>query len=220
MKGLSRELIALRISRELKDGMYVNLGIGLPTMVSAFLPPDADIVLHAENGILGYGSVVLDQEASDIDLINASGQPTVRIPGTCFFDFAISFGMIRGKHLDISVLGGLQVSKKGDLANWQLADSKVGGIGGAMDLAIGAKRIIIAMEHTTKNGKPKIVDECDLPLTAKGVVNTIVTNLGYIEVVPDGLLLKEVAPGVTVDEVLEATQADLIISPELKEMEI
>ena len=220
MKGLTRELIALRISKELKDGMFINLGIGIPTLVGNFLPPDSDIILHAENGILGYGSIVMEPDEWDIDLVNASGQPIRINPGACFFDFAISFGMIRGGHLDVSVLGAFQVSERGDLANWQVTESPIGVLGGAMDLAIGAKRVIVAMEHTTPKGKPRIVRDCSLPLTAKEAVDTIVTNLAYIQVIPDGLLLKEVAPGITPEEVQESTEPKLIISPELKGMEL
>lgn len=220
MKGLTRELIALRIAKELKDGMYINLGIGIPTLVGNFLPPEADIVLHAENGILGYGSIVMEPSEWDIDLVNASGQPIRVSPGACFFDFATSFGMIRGRHLDAVILGAFQVSEKGDLANWQVAESKIGVLGGAMDLAVGAKRVIVAMEHTTPNGKPRIVKKCSLPLTARETVDTIVTSLAYIEVTPGGLVLKEVAPGVTLQEVHEATEPKLVISPELKEMEL
>ena len=156
-QGLTRELIALRIARELQDGTYVNLGFGMPTLVANFIPRDIDVVLHSEQGILGYYGLLNEQDG-DIDLINASGQPTSVVPGACFCDFATSFGMIRGGHLDITVLGAYQVSEKGDLANWQIPGQRIGGIGGGMDLAFGAKRVIVAMEHTVKTGQPRIVE--------------------------------------------------------------
>ncbi|MEE9202480.1 MAG: 3-oxoacid CoA-transferase subunit B [Dehalococcoidia bacterium] len=219
-EGLSRELVALRVARELKDGMYVNLGFGMPTLVCSFLPPDQDIILHSEQGMLGYGGILMDESQWDVDLINASGQPVNLVPGACFCDLATSFGMIRGGHLDISVLGAYQVSEKGDLANWQRGEQVVGGIGGAMELAIGARRLIVAMEHTTGGGEPKIVHRCSLPLTARGVVKTIVTNLAFIDVTPEGLVLKEVAPGITAGEVQSVTGPRLIISSDLREMEL
>ncbi|MDP6100609.1 MAG: 3-oxoacid CoA-transferase subunit B [Dehalococcoidia bacterium] len=219
-QGLSRELIAVRIAREFKDGMYVNLGFGMPTLVCSFLPPDQDIFLHSEQGILGYGGILMDESKWDVDLINASGQPVSLVPGACFCDLATSFGMIRGGHLDVSVLGAYQVSEKGDLANWKRGDQVVGGIGGAMDLAIGAKRVIVAMEHATNKGEPKIVHQCSFPLTAGGVVKTIVTNLAFIDVTPSGLVLREVASGVTAEEVQALTEPKLIVSNELREMEL
>jgi 3-oxoacid CoA-transferase subunit B len=208
-QGLTRELIALRIAQELEDGTYVNLGFGIPTLVANFIPRDIDVVLHSEQGVLGYHGVLSEQDG-DIDLINASGQPTSVVRGACFCDFATSFGMIRGGHLDISVLGAYQVSEKGDLANWQIPGQKIGGIGGGMDLAFGVKRVIVAMEHTAKTGQPRIVEECTFPLTAKGVVKTIVTNLAYIDVMPAGLVLKELA----------VTEPRLIISDKLTEMSL
>ena len=217
---LTRELVALRVAQELKDGMYVNLGFGLPTLVSNFLPPDADVVLHAEQGILGYGALVPDEPDWDIDLVNAGGQPITMKPGGSFTDLATSFIMVRGGHLDVCVLGAFQVSEKGDLANWQRRQEKVGGIGGAMELAMGAKRVIVAMEHTTPSGELRIVKRCSYPLTAREAVHTIVTDLAYIEVQPHGLVLKETAPGVSPDDVQEVTEPRLIISPELKEMEL
>lgn len=206
--GLTRELIALRVSRELRDGMAVNLGIGLPTLVANFLPADATIMLHSENGILGYGGIDHDGDW-DIDLINAGGQPVTLAPGAAFFDSATSFAMVRGGHLDLTVLGGLQVSAKGDLANWALPGRPGGGVGGGMDLAAGAKRVIVAMEHTTREGEPRILEECTYPLTARQCVDLIVTNLAVIEVTPAGLVLREMAPGVPVDEVVNATAAKL-----------
>jgi 3-oxoacid CoA-transferase subunit B len=216
--GLTRELIALRVARELRDGMTVNLGIGLPTLVANFLPPAATIVLHAENGILGYGSIAEDEW--DQDQINAGGQPVTLIPGASFFDSAQSFAMIRGGHIDLTVLGGLQVSAGGDLANWNLPGRPGGAIGGAMDLAAGARRVIVAMEHTTREGAPRILKVCTYPLTAQACVDLIVTNLAVIEVTPQGLVLREVAPGVTAPEVQSATGAPLIVAPDLKEMDL
>jgi 3-oxoacid CoA-transferase subunit B len=207
--GLTRELIALRVARELKDGMVVNLGIGLPTLVANFLRQDATILLHAENGILGYGGIVVDEAEFDQDLINAGGQPVRLAPGASFFDSATSFAMIRGGHVDITVLGGLQVSAKGDLANWAVAGRGGGAIGGAMDLAEGAGRVIVAMEHTTREGEPRILEACTYPLTARRCVDLIVTNLAVIEVTGEGLALRELAPGVDADEVQTATAARL-----------
>ena len=206
--GLTRELIALRVSRELRDGMTVNLGIGLPTLVANFLPPDATIMLHAENGILGYGGIDHDG-VWDIDQINAGGQPVTLAPGAAFFDSATSFAMVRGGHLDLTVLGGLQVSARGDLANWALPGKPGGGVGGGMDLAAGARRVIVAMEHTTREGEPRILEECTYPLTARQCVDLIVTNLAVIEVTAAGLALREIAPGVTVDDVVACTGARL-----------
>jgi 3-oxoacid CoA-transferase subunit B len=189
--------------------MVVNLGIGVPTLVGNFLPPDADILLHAENGILGYGGIDSDESRFDQDQINAGGQPVTLNPGAAFFDSATSFAMIRGGHVDVTVLGGLQVSATGDLANWALPGRPGGAIGGAMDLAAGAKRVIVAMEHTTRDGEPRILEECTYPLTAKACVDLIVTNLAVIEVTPRGLVLKEIAPGVTLADVQGATAARL-----------
>ncbi|MDO8491063.1 MAG: 3-oxoacid CoA-transferase subunit B [Dehalococcoidia bacterium] len=218
-EGLSRELIALRIAKELRDGYYVNLGIGLPTLVSNFLPPDVHVTLHSENGLLGYGRQA-EIEEIDYDLINAGGMYVTLTPGACFFHHADSFAMIRGGHIDVSVLGGLQVSEKGDLANWMVPTRGVGSVGGAMDLVSGARRVIIAMEHTTKTGEPRIVKKCSYPLTGKEVVHTVVTNLAFIEVTRDGLLLKEVAQGVSPEEVQSVTEPRLLISPDLKEIEL
>jgi 3-oxoacid CoA-transferase subunit B len=215
---LTRELIAIRIARELQDGMAVNLGIGLPMLVSNFLPPDVQVMLQAENGILGYGPVREDE--FDPDLINAGGQPITLLPGACFFDSAQSFAMIRGGHLDVSILGGLQVSARGDLANWLVPARGGGSIGGAMDLAAGAKRLIVAMEHVTSSGEPKILEQCTYPLTAERAVNLIVTDLAVVSVEPDGLLLREVAPGHTPEEVQQRTAAPLRLAPDLHEIEL
>lgn len=219
-KGLTRELIGLRVAKELKDGMYVNLGFGLPTLACNFLPSDQDIILHSEQGFLGYGDVALDEADWDVDVINASGQPVLLRPGAVFTDLATSFGMVRGGYIDISVLGAYQVSERGDLANWQMGKRRIGAIGGAMELALGAKRTIVAMEHVTPTGEYKIVKTCSYALTAAGAVKTIITDLAYIDVEPRGLLLKEVAPGVSPQDVQELTEPRLILSPDLKEMDL
>jgi 3-oxoacid CoA-transferase subunit B len=216
--ALTRELIAMRIARELEDGMSVNLGIGVPTLVSNFLPDGVHVMLQAENGVLGYGAV--REQDFDSDLINAGGQPVSILPGACFFDSSQSFAMIRGGHIDVSVLGGLQVSARGDLANWLVPSRGGGSIGGAMDLAAGAKRLIVAMEHSTSKGEPKILEECTYPLTAQGTVKLIVTDLAVISVGPDGLLLREVAPGHSARDIQRITGARLQIAPDLKEIEL
>jgi 3-oxoacid CoA-transferase B subunit len=224
MKGrLSREVIAMRIAKELFDGAVVNLGIGIPTLVSSYIPEGMTIIFHTENGALGFGAVVTAEEfeeKADIDLINAGGQYVTPLPGMCFFHHADSFAMIRGGHIDITVLGGLQVSEKGDLANWMFPERGVGNIGGGMDLAVGSKKVIIAMEHTMKEGQPKIVKGCSYPLTAKECVDLIVTDLAVIEVTKEGLLLKEVAPGWSADEVQALTEPRLKIADDLKEIEL
>lgn len=217
MKGLTRELIGMRIAKELGQGMYINLGIGLPTGVSNFIPEELEVILHSENGILGYGRIATEEEW-DLDLLNASGQPVILLPGACFFHSADAFSMVRGGHVDITVLGAYQVSEKGDLANWAAGATKIGNIGGAMDMCYGAKRRLVYMEHTTKKGEPRIVKECTYPLTASRVVNTIFTNLAVIEVTPHGLLLTEVAPGVTLEEVQAATEPKLTIAEGIKEI--
>jgi 3-oxoacid CoA-transferase subunit B len=200
--------------------MHVNLGIGLPTLVANFIPDDVSIVFHAENGILGYGGVLTDDSQFDQDLINAGGQPVTLNPGASFFDSVTSFAMVRGGHLDVTVLGGLQVSERGDLANWAVAGRKGGGIGGAMDLAAGARRVIVTMEHTTRDGEPRILERCTYPLTAERCVDLVVTNLAVIEVRDEGLVLREVAPSVSADEVQAVTSAGLIIAKDLKEMDL
>ncbi len=219
-RGLTKELMALRAAKELKDGMYVNLGVGLPTLVGNFLPPGMDIFLHSENGILGYGEMVTDEQQMDVDLINAGGQPVTLVPGACFFDFATSFGMIRGGHLDVSILGAYQVSEKGALANLRLPGEGPGAIGGAIELACGAKQVFVIMEHTAPSGKPKLVRECTLPLTGKGVVNMVFTNLAVIRITHEGLIMEEIAPGLAIEEVQKCTEPKLIISPALKEIEL
>ncbi len=221
-KGLSRELIALRIANELEDGTYVNLGIGIPTLVSDWIE-GRDIVLQAELGMLNTGPLAGKDEVEQ-DLINASCQPVTELTGSCYFSENESFAMIRGGYMDAAVLGALQVSEKGDLAGWQnpgrgLPDN-IGNIGGSMDLAVGAKKVIIAMMHVTNDGQYKIVKECSYPLTARGVVNLIVTDLAVMEVTKKGLLLREVAPGLTAEDVQSVTEPKLIISPELTEIKL
>ncbi len=215
---LTRELVAMRVAQELAPGSTVNLGVGLPTLVGAFAPPEANILLQSENGILGYGG--FSEEAYDQDLVNAGGQPITLNPGASFFDSAASFAMIRGGHIDTAVLGGLQVSERGDLANWSVPERGGGSIGGAMDLAVGARRVIVAMEHTTKDGKPRILRECTYPLTARGCVDLIVTDLAVVEVGPDGLTLREVAPGWAPGEVVTLTDAPLTVPRGVPEMQL
>jgi 3-oxoacid CoA-transferase subunit B len=220
---LSREAIAMRIAKELFDGAVVNLGIGIPTLVSSFVPEGMTVIYHTENGALGFGPVVTAEEMkekADIDLVNASGQYVTPLPGMCFFHHADSFAMIRGGHIDITVLGVLEVSEKGDLANWMFPGRGVGNIGGGMDLAFNAKKVIVATEHTTKDAKPKIVKTCSVPLTAPECVDLIVTDVAVIEVKDKGLLLKELAPGWSVDEVQALTEPVLMVSPDLKEIEL
>lgn len=218
MEGLTPELMAIRAAIELRDGMYVNLGIGLPALVSDFIAPDKQVVLHSENGVLGVGRIA-EETQWDTDLINASGNPVTLMPGHSFFDSAVSFAMVRGGRLDVSILGAFEVSANGDLANWRTAGQKVGSVGGAMDVATGAKRVIVLMEHTTRKGTPKIVKECRLPLTAKSVVNTIITNLALIEVTQHGLVVRELAPGVSLERVRELTEPPLIVDTAVKVMD-
>ncbi|MCZ6873462.1 MAG: 3-oxoacid CoA-transferase subunit B [bacterium] len=217
--GLSREQIAQRAAQELQSGFAVNLGIGIPTLVANYVPEGVEIILHAENGLLGCGPLAEAGE-EDADLINAGAQYITLQPGACCFDSATSFAMIRGGHLDMTILGGFQVSAQGDLANWRVLGRQYGNIGGAMDLANGAKRVVVTMEHCTKNGDSKIVDACSYPLTGIGCVDTIITDLAVIAVTPQGLLLREVAPGMTPDAVQQATQATLQIDDDVKEMNL
>src|SRR6266540_1953857 len=214
---LAREVIAMRVAAEIPAGAYVNLGIGMPTLVADFVPPEKGVMIHSENGLIGTGPFPAPGDEI-LELVNAGGQAVTLVPGAAFMDSAQSFAIVRGGHIDVAVLGGLQVSERGDLANWRQANRKAGSIGGAADIAAGAKRLFVAMEHTTKDGQPKVLHECTYPLTGAKSVDMIFTDVAVIKVEAEGLLLLETAPGWTADDVQQITEARLRVSPELREI--
>ncbi len=217
---LDEHMMAVRVAKEFRNGMVVNLGFGIPTLASSYVPEDVEITIQSENGVLGIGRIAVTEEEMNFNLVNASGQFATPLPGMSFFDHAESFSMIRGGHIDLCILGGLQVSEKGDLANWLIPGREPGSIGGAMDLASGATRLIVVMTHTTNKGEFKVLKKCSYALTAPECVKRVITDIAVMDIVPEGLVLKETAPGWSAAEVQKLTEPRLILAPDLKEMEL